>query len=74
MTASVLYSVVTASIDQLKTFVDQTTAEVANARNKLEQQDEIVKAFHGENFAVGFTAAQVKADKLKGPMIAAEIR
>ncbi len=43
MASSAAISVTDRNIDQLLTFVDQTTAEVATLQNKFDQQDELVE-------------------------------
>ena len=74
MASSAVNSVTNRNIDQLLAFVDQTTAEVATLQNKFDQQDELVDAFGGDATAVGFVAAQAKADKIETRLIAAKAR
>jgi hypothetical protein len=61
-------------IEQMCTFVDQTTTEAANLRNKFERQEELVEAFGDEVNAPGAKLAQTKADKLVTRLIAAMAR
>ena len=44
-------------VEQLRAFIDETTAEVTDARNKFNHQEDLVDAFQGDATAVGYAAA-----------------
>ena len=74
MASSAANSVQDRNIEQLLMFVDQTTAEVATAQQKFDDQDELLDAFAGDATAEGFAATSAKADKLEARLIAAKAR
>jgi len=61
-------------VEQLRAFIDETTAEVAEARNKFSHQEDLVDAFNGDATAVGYVAAIARADKFKARLVAARAR
>jgi hypothetical protein len=70
MAFSAVNSVTDRNINQLRAFVEHTTAKVAT----LQKQEELVDAFGGDATAVDFVAAQAKANKLETRLIAAKAR
>ena len=74
MDSSAAFSVAERNINQLLSFVDQTTIEVVTAQNRFDQQDELLEAFGGDETAIGFAAATAKADKLEARLVAAKAR
>jgi outer membrane murein-binding lipoprotein Lpp len=74
MDPSTSFSAENRDIEQLRTFVDQTTTDVADLRNKLERQEERVEAFSEEVNAPGAKLAHARADKLEIRLIAAMAR
>ena len=74
MASSAVNSISERNIKQLLAFVDQTTAEVASLQDKFDHQNELVDAFNGDATAVGFVAANVKADKIDARLIATKAR
>ena len=74
MEASTSFYAENRDIEQLRTFVDQTTAEAADLRNKFERQEELVEAFGEVVNALGAKLAQIKAVKLETRLIAAMAR
>ena len=61
-------------VEQLRAFIDETTAEVADARDKFKHQEDLCEAYGGDSTAVGFAAAGLRADKLEARLIAARAR
>ncbi len=61
-------------VEQLRAFIDETTAEVADAKNKFSHQEDLVDAFNGDATAVGYAAAMARADKLEARLVAARAR
>jgi hypothetical protein len=55
-------------------FIDETTAKVAEARNKFEHHGDLVDAFNGDPTATGYAAAIARADKFEARLIAARAR
>jgi len=56
-------------VEQLRAFIDKTTAEVAEARNKFNHKEDLVDAFNGNASAVGYAAAIAIADKFEARLI-----
>ena len=71
MEASTSFSAENRDIEKVRTFVDQTTSEAADLRNKFERQEELVEAFGEEVNAPGAKLAHARADKLETRLIAA---
>ncbi len=61
-------------VEQLRAFVDETTAEVADVRDEFKHQEDLVEAYGGDATAVGFAAAVARADKLEARLVAARAR
>jgi len=65
MDPSTSMSVENRVVDQRRAFIDETTAEAVEAKNKFTYQEDLVNAFNGDATAVGYTAAVVRADKFE---------
>jgi hypothetical protein len=61
-------------VEQLRAFIDETIAEVADARNKFSHREDLVDAFQGDAAAVGYAVAMARADKFKARLVAARAR
>jgi hypothetical protein len=61
-------------VEQLRAFIDETTAEVTDAKNKSSHQDDLVDAFNGDTMAEGYAAAIARADKFEARLVAAKAR
>ncbi len=61
-------------IEHLRTFVDQTTTEVADMKNKFERHEELAEAFGNEVEAHAAKLAPKNANKLEARLIAAMSR
>ena len=60
--------------EQLHAFIDETTVEVAEARNKLSHQEDLVDAFNGDATAMGYATAIAKTDKFEARLVVARAR
>ncbi len=67
----IFYSIL---FEQLRAFIDETTAEVAEARNKFNYQEDLVEAFNGDGTSMGYVAAMARADKFEARLAAARAR
>ena len=61
-------------VEQLRAVIDETIAEVAEARNKFEHHEDLVDAFNGDATATGYAVAIARADKFEARLIAARAR
>ncbi len=61
-------------VEQLRAFIEETTAEVAEARSKFSHQEDLVDAFNGNNTATGHAAAFAIADKFEARLVCARAR
>jgi hypothetical protein len=61
-------------VEELRAFIDETTAEVAEAMNKISHQEDLVDAFNGDDTAVGYAAVIVRADKFEARLVVARAR
>ena len=61
-------------VEQLRAFIDETTAEVADYRNKFSHQEDLVDAFQGDATAVDYAAAMARANKFEARLVAARAR
>ena len=61
-------------VEQLRAFIDEATAEFADAMNKFSHQEDLVDAFNGNATALGYAAAIARADKLKARMVVVRAR
>ena len=50
-------------VEQLHAFIDETIADVAESRNKLNHQEDLVDALNGDATALGYAATIARADK-----------
>ena len=62
-------------VEQLRSFIDGVTSEVAaGLQAKFDNQEELVEAFGDDETAVGLVAAKTKLDKAEERLIAAKLR
>ena len=70
MIPSTSMSVENRKVEQVRAFIDETTTEVADARNNFSQQEDLVDAFNGDATAAGYAAAIAKAYKFEARLVA----
>jgi hypothetical protein len=61
-------------VEKLHAFIDETTAEVTDARNKFNHQEDLLDAFNDDAAAAGYAAGIAKADKFEARLVAARAR
>ena len=61
-------------VEQLRAIIDETTAEVAEAKNKINHQNDLVDAFNDDATAAGHATVIVKAYKFESRLVTARAR
>ncbi len=74
MDPSTSISVENREVEQLRDFIDETTTEVAEARNKFKHQEELVDAYNGDANATSYAPAEARVEKFEARLITARVR
>ena len=74
MNPSTTMSVDNGEVEQLRAFIDETIAEVADARNTFRHQEDLVNAFNGDATATSYAATIARANKFEARLVAARAR
>jgi len=74
MNPSTSMSAENTEVEQLRGFIDETTVDFADARNKFSHQEDLVDAFNGDATAAGYAAAIVRANKFEAQLVAVRAR
>ena len=61
-------------VEKLCAFIDETNAEVADAKNKFSYQEDLIDALNGDATAAGYTTAIARANKFEARLVAARAR